>query len=264
MIEFHAFHSEMINKYIHKIYTSIQDKRGLTHYNCLPSVYPILTFLFHSETKFNANKVSIKHSKEGIKCLLILPYSKTLNISNSGPSKEISIIFNPFSIHNFTPNISSKSDYNGIVCATKIWTDELLALNEKLLVSDINIHEQINEIILFVENQSIRYRYINKKSISPKALFESIMKLPERSLYRKFKKYSFLSPKQFDKIVRIRKALNQAKQNKQTTLTQIAHEQDYFDQAHFNKECKIMTNRSPKKIIQNILDEDSDALWYQD
>ena len=262
MIEFHTFQSEMINKYIHKIYSSIQNKISLTQYNCLPSVYPILTFLFHSEAEFDTNKVNIKHSKNGIQCILILPYSKTLNICNSGPSKEISIVFKPFSIHNFSPNISSGTISNGVINADKIWPDKLLELNEKLLVSDISISEQINEIVLFLEKQFISH--INEKDISPKALFESIMQLPERSLYRKFKRFSFLAPKQFEKIIRIRRALNQAKQNEETTLTQIAHDQDYFDQAHFNKECQNMANISPGRIIKNMLDRDSDALWYQD
>ncbi|MCZ4695174.1 AraC family transcriptional regulator [Ancylomarina euxinus] len=264
MIEFHTFQSEMINKYIHKIYSSIQNEISLTHYNCLPSVYPILTFLFHSEAEFDTNKVTIKHSKNGIQCILILPYSKTLNICNSNPSKEISIVFKPFSIHNFSAHISLETRSNGVVDTDKIWPSELLALNKKLLASDISIRRQINEIILFLEKQFISHSGINKKDCSPKVLFESIMQLPERSLYRKFKKYSFLAPKQFEKIIRIRKALNQAKQNEETSLTQIAHEQDYFDQAHFNKECQNMASISPGKIIKNMLDRDSDALWYQD
>ncbi|MGZ2368245.1 helix-turn-helix domain-containing protein [Ancylomarina sp. YFZ004] len=264
MMEFHTFQSEVINKYIHKIYSSNQEAVKSTHYNCLPSVYPILTFLFHSEAEFDTNKVTIKHSKNGMQCLLILPYSKTLNICNSGPSKEISIVFKPFSIHNFSANISSETISNGVINADKIWPDELLALNKKLLASDISISEQINEIVLFLEKQFISHCDTNEKCISPKDLFESIMKLPERSLYRKFKKYSFLAPKQFEKIIRIRKALNQAKQNKETSLTQIACDQDYFDQAHFNKECQNMANITPRKIIKNMLDRDSDALWYQD
>lgn len=264
MIEFHAFHSEMINKYIHKIYSSIQDEINLTHYNCLPSVYPILTFLFHSETEFDANKVNIKHSKNGMQCILILPYSKTLNICNSGPSKEISIVFKPFSIHNFLPPISSETRSNGVINTHKLWSDEILVLNKRLQISDICISEQINEIVLFLEKQFIRHCDINEKSISPKALFESIMQLPKRSLYRKFKKYSFLAPKQFEKIIRIRRALNEAKQNEETSLTQIAYEQDYFDQAHFNRECQSIANNTPRKIIKNMLDRNSDALWYQD
>jgi len=252
----------MINTYIHKIYSSIQDEIGNTQYNCLPSVYPILTFLFHSEAEFETNKVRIKQSKNGIQCLLILPYSKTLNICNAGQSKEISIVFNPFSIHNFASDFDSKSIRNSVINADKIWPNDLSVLNEKLQASDISLSEQINEIVLFLEKQFLVHN--NEKDISPKALFESIMQLPERSLYRKFKQFAFLAPKQFEKIIRIRKALNQAKQNETTSLTQIAYDQDYFDQAHFNKECQNMTSISPGKIIKNIIDQDSDALWYQD
>jgi hypothetical protein len=264
MMAFHTFQSEVINKYIHKIYSSNQEEVKSTHYNCLPSVYPILTFLFHSEAEFDTNKVTIKHSKNGMQCILILPYSKTLNITNSGPSKEISIVFKPFSVHNFSANISSGTISNGVIDAEKIWPNEILALNEKLLVSDISISEQINEIVLFLEKQFVGNSDINEKDTSPKTLFESIMQLPERSLYRKFKKYSFLAPKQFEKITRIRKALNQAKQNEETSLTQIACDQDYFDQAHFNRECQSIANSTPRKIIKNMLEKDTDALWFQD
>jgi len=262
MIEFHTFRSEMINKYIHKIYSVIQDETGKTQYNCLPSVYPILTFLFHSEAEFETNKVSIKPSKNSMQCLLILPYSKTLNICNSGPSKEISIVFKPFSIHNFLPDIGSKSIRNSGINADKIWPNDLSALNEKLQASDISLSEQISEIVLFLEKQFLAHN--KEKDISPKALFESIIQLPERSLYRKFKQFAFLAPKQFEKIIRIRKALNQAKQNEATSLTQIAYDQDYFDQAHFNNECQSMAKISPGRIIKGMLNKDSDALWFQD
>jgi len=262
MIEFHTFRSEMINTYIHKIYSSIQDEIGNIQYNCLPSVYPILTFLFHSEAEFKTNKVSIKQSKNGIQCILILPYSKTLNICNTGPSKEISIVFKPFSIHNFASDFDSKSIRNSVINADKIWPNDLSALNEKLQTSDISLSEQINEIVLFLEKQFLVHN--NEKDISPKALFESIIQLPERSHYRKFKRLGFLAPKQFERIIRIRKALNQAKRNEAPSLTQIAHDQDYFDQAHFNNECQSMAKISPGRIIKNMLDRDSDALWFQD
>lgn len=265
MIKYHTLHSNTIKKHIHKIYSLNQKGKKLISYNCLPSIYPMLTFLFNSEATIKAKQVSIKHSERAIQSILILPYSKTLEVSSTGPSKEISIVFEPFSLYRFGPRIESESISNGLIDAHDLWHENFRKLEDKLVTTNISLDEQIDEIVAFLEKQFIDHNQtLGDENHSPQAIFESLKDLPERSFYRKFKDLTYLAPKQFAKIVRIRKALNQAKRNKNTKLTQIACEQGYFDQAHFNRECQSIANITPRKIIKNMLEKNTDALWYQD
>lgn len=265
MIKFHSFHSKSISNHIHKIYSFNHKENKLINYKCLPSIYPMLTFLFNSEATIKDKQVIIKPSKKAIQSLLILPYIETLEVSSTGPSKEISIVFEPFSLNSFNPLIKSGIISNGIIDTQNLWQGDFKKLEEQLITTDISLDKQIDKIVAFLEKQFIAHnKKFGSKNYSPQTIFESIKNLPERSFYRKFKDLAYLAPKQFLKIVRIRKALNQAKQDRNSKLTQIAYDQGYFDQAHFNKECQNLTSTSPKKIIMRMMDKDSDALWYHD
>ncbi len=265
MIKFHKFHSQYISRHIHKIYSLNHKENKPISYNCLPSIYPILTFLFNSEATIMAKQVIIKPSSRAIQSLLILPYSETLEVSNTGSTKEISIVFKSFSLNCFVPLIKSGITSDGLIDAQELWHEDFKKLEDQLVTKNISLDKQVDQIVAFLEKQFIDHnKTLGKENYSPQTIFESIKNLPERSFYRKFKDLTYLAPKQFAKIIRIRKALNQAKKDTNTKLTQIAYEQGYFDQAHFNRECQIFANTTPKKIIMHMMDKDSDALWYHD
>lgn len=70
-----------------------------------------------------------------------------------------------------------------------------------------------------------------------------------RSLERKFMKLVGISPKQLGKIVRLQTALKMILQQRSESLTKIAYESDYYDQAHFIKDFKEFTGTNPKSYL---------------
>lgn len=72
-----------------------------------------------------------------------------------------------------------------------------------------------------------------------------------RQLERKFSKTIGLSPKQFAKVIRLQAALKLLLQTNPDSLTKIAYENNYFDQAHFIKDFKEFTGVSPKEFYNN-------------
>jgi AraC-like DNA-binding protein len=72
-----------------------------------------------------------------------------------------------------------------------------------------------------------------------------------RKLERRFSSIIGLSPKQLAKIIRLQCALKMLEQNKNYTLTELALENGYFDQAHFIKDFKEFTGLSPKQFYAN-------------
>lgn len=72
-----------------------------------------------------------------------------------------------------------------------------------------------------------------------------------RQLERHFKKQIGISPKQLSKVVRLQATLQTLLQQKPVRLTDIAYENEYFDQNHFIKDFKEFVGITPKEFLGN-------------
>ncbi|HET6768680.1 MAG TPA: helix-turn-helix domain-containing protein, partial [Chitinophagaceae bacterium] len=70
-----------------------------------------------------------------------------------------------------------------------------------------------------------------------------------RNMERKFKSVIGISPKQLAKVARLQATIKILGEEKFTTLTEIAYENGYFDQAHFIKDFKEFTGMNPKSFF---------------
>jgi len=69
----------------------------------------------------------------------------------------------------------------------------------------------------------------------------------QRHLARKFKQHIGLSPKEYLKVNRFISSLKYLKKYPELSLTQIAYQSGYFDQAHFIHDYKIYAEHTPKE-----------------
>ena len=72
-----------------------------------------------------------------------------------------------------------------------------------------------------------------------------------RQLERKFAKQIGISPKQLGKVIRLQTAVKILLNEEAESLTRIAYESEYYDQAHFIKDFKEFTGISPKAFLGN-------------
>ncbi len=72
-----------------------------------------------------------------------------------------------------------------------------------------------------------------------------------RQLERNFVKQIGISPKQLAKVIRLQTALKLLLTEEAESLTGIAYESEYYDQAHFIKDFKEFTGISPKEFLGN-------------
>ena len=72
-----------------------------------------------------------------------------------------------------------------------------------------------------------------------------------RQLERKFVKLIGISPKQLGKVIRLQAALKMLLNKEAENLTNIAHQSEYYDQAHFIKDFKEFTGVNPKEFLDN-------------
>lgn len=75
------------------------------------------------------------------------------------------------------------------------------------------------------------------------------MNTHRRSIERKFTSAIGMSPKQLSKVVRLQNTLKMLDQKKFISLTSLAYENGYYDQAHFIKDFKEFAGMSPKSFF---------------
>jgi AraC-like DNA-binding protein len=79
------------------------------------------------------------------------------------------------------------------------------------------------------------------------------MNISRRNMERKFTSAIGMSPKQLARVARLQATLKMLEQKDSTTLTEIAYENGYFDQAHFIKDFREFTGMSPKSVFADNL-----------
>lgn len=77
--------------------------------------------------------------------------------------------------------------------------------------------------------------------------------LSRRILSRKFSRTVGISPKQLSKIIRLQGSLKTLLNKDVSKLTDLAYENDYFDQAHFIKDFREFTGITPKEFYKDHL-----------
>jgi dephospho-CoA kinase len=125
-------------------------------------------------------------------------------------------------------------------------TRERIVVIERFLLNKLNEKTTIENIVkttvdtLMSTNGSAPINFILKDDLSKR-----------RQLERHFKRQIGISPKQLGKVIRLQATLQMMINQKSETLTEIAYENDYFDQNHFIKDFKEFIGITPKEFSGN-------------
>ncbi|PMJ99494.1 helix-turn-helix domain-containing protein [Vibrio sp. 10N.261.55.A7] len=116
---------------------------------------------------------------------------------------------------------------------------------ESFLLSKLNEKATLDSVV----KSTIETLFETKGSTSiSKILNDDLSK--RRQLERKFVKQIGVSPKQLGKLIRLQSALK-VMLNEDESLTDVAYQNDYYDQSHFIKDFKEFTGVSPKEFLGN-------------
>ena len=193
------------------------------------------------------------------KCFLIGQLTKPYVIEPTGVTGSFVVQFKPSGFLPFT-SIPIKEMENTAVPLNKLFGEDGLKLGNNILnANSASERIQIIETFLFKE-------LADKKTIDNvvKSTVETIFNgngqfsvnefsmnnnINRRQLTRKFSSAIGLSPKQLAKTTRIQTTLKVLLNEEITSLTDLAYENEYFDQAHFIKEFKEFTGLTPKEFF---------------
>lgn len=123
-------------------------------------------------------------------------------------------------------------------------TGERIKLIEHFLLGKLTDDSVIENIV----QSTIEALSETKGSTSIRSLLKDDLS-KRRNLERKFSKQVGISPKQLGKIIRLQAALKMMLNQHGETLTQVAYENDYYDQAHFIKDFREFTGVNPKQYL---------------
>lgn len=197
------------------------------------------------------------------KCFVIGQLTRPLEIEPTGVTGIFSVRFHP---NGFLPfaTIPIKEMENTAVTLEKLFGKYGKEIEQKILKANTTLERiKLIEIFLF-------FRLTDTETIDRivKSTVETILtangqlsidelskqtNINRRQLERKFSSAIGLSPKQLSKTIRLQATLKMLLNKKFTSLTALAYENEYYDQAHFIKDFKELTGFTPKEFYGNSL-----------
>ncbi|MEY8760286.1 DUF6597 domain-containing transcriptional factor [Chryseobacterium tongliaoense] len=135
---------------------------------------------------------------------------------------------------------------DGIELEKKVLSSE--TIEEKIVAVESFLLQRLNtETIDRIVQSTVDTLLTANGQISVNELSKQI-NINRRQLERKFSSAIGLSPKQLSKTIRLQNALKLLLNKEFTSLTALAHEGEYYDQAHFIKDFKEFTGLTPKEF----------------
>jgi len=193
------------------------------------------------------------------KCFLIGQLTKPYVIEPTGVTGSFVIQFKPNGFLPFT-SIPIKKMVNTAVPLDILFGEDGIKISNQILSAN-STFERIQIIETFLLNElADKHRIDNLVKSTVETIFNGngqfsvnefskSNNINRRQLARKFASAIGLSPKQLAKTIRIQATLKILLNEDITSLTDLAYENEYFDQAHFIKEFKEFTGLTPKEFF---------------
>ncbi len=189
------------------------------------------------------------------------------------PFDKIGIVFKPLGMNYFIdeiylgkmlkntydfPSIGKRmSDYINAIYATDT-VEKRVEILELFFLNQINDHFDepvLEKAIDIIENSN------GKLKISQLA---DALNIEEKTLCRKFKNHLNCTPKHYSKVFQFRKALsNYVKEKENKNLTELALNNEYYDQSDFIKNFRKLTGNKPSFFFKQIHDLGNEIYWFK-
>lgn len=252
--------SDVLSKYIAYYYFNTSKENDYTKsYIFYPHYRNSITVYQNSEMSFNGNSSKVipnKNKDFEITYTGIHPSSRTGKII--APFNKIGIVFQPLGLNNFmVESLSSiitevpKSNFN------YFGNDFVSILDQVYKTTDfdkkVNVLDSFFELKIqpFKDNRLIEAVDLMFKGDLNVLEISEALNINRKTLLRIFNKHLNCSPKEFSNLVKFRKAINTYQEHK-PALTDLAYQNDYYDQSDFIKHFKKVTGFNPKKFFGNL------------
>ena len=186
--------------------------------------------------------------------------NRFMDVDNRGRSGCIAICFYPGAASGFFP-LPMNEVSNNVTDLHDLWKHIADEMTEKVALANNN-ETRVTIIQQYLLQQLKKNNYndeamqyclwqvnVLKGQISVNEL-SGKANISERQLGRRFNQYLGLSPKEYVRINRFMHSLTQLKKYPSLSLTEIAYESGYYDQAHFIHDYKAFSGYTPGELIE--------------
>lgn len=125
-------------------------------------------------------------------------------------------------------------------------TEDRIATMERFMLGRLVEPKTVDQIV----QSTIDAMFQQRGSLPLASLLKDEMQ-KRRQLERKFRSQIGLSPKQLSKVIRLQATLQMLLESSDKSLTEIAYEHAYYDQAHFIKDFKEFTGVTPSAFLSD-------------
>jgi len=183
-------------------------------------------------------------------------------VEPTGYVNSFAVRFYPYGFANFVPtpikNLANKETPVALLFGEELSkelgqriihardTQKRIEIVEDFLLRKLNDKATIDTIV----KTTIDAILLTKGSTSINTILKDDLS-KRRQLEREFIKEVGISPKQLGKVIRLQTALKMLLNRQSETLTKIAYESEYYDQAHFIKDFKEFTGTTPKEFLED-------------
>lgn len=197
------------------------------------------------------------------KCFVFGQISKFLEIEPTGVTGILSVRFQPDGLSPFLDIPVAQLDNRA--CPL----DELFGEEGKIVSDAVLLANDNQQRIAIIEN-FLMGRLVNSETAdsTTKSCVDLIMQskgqlvvteladkmnITRRNMERKFISLIGMSPKQLSRVTRLQATIKMLQDERFTSLTSVAYENGYYDQAHFIKDFRDFTGISPKAFYADNL-----------
>lgn len=265
VIDFYTPQSDILKKYIVGYYFLNAAKNEIPiNYWTFPNNFCILSVNINSTATYTDNKINVVPEYNNlVTSHLVYRYVKPIEINIIPPVSEITIYFKPLGLINFVNDLTGffkqKDKYNfspfqdfeaNMSAIFKVKSiEEQTKMLEQYWISKLNNKKfALLENILFAVDNGVSVEDIAKTQNYTR---QYILKL--------FQSHIGKSISEYRKINRFRNSL--IKKNSKTHLTELAYDNEYYDQSHFIKDFKDLTALKPTTFFKNV-DIDKPTIWH--
>lgn len=243
--------SKLLSEYIEGYYFFINEEENFNFaYYTFPNNFQIVSVLLNNEIGKTNNSVQVTGSSNTtFTSNLTYHYKTPIKIQYSGVVKELTIYFKPLGLNKFVPHLSNYFEKRENFTTFIPFEDYEDALTEILNTKSIEIASQNLEDYLILKYDSEKLKFI--EDLVCDIEFNDITVLADRYnisrqyINKLFHQHLGKSPADFKRIQRFRKSI----QSSEPKLIHKGLAAQFYDQSHFIREIKKITNQTPKSFF---------------
>jgi AraC-like DNA-binding protein len=208
----------------------------------------------------------------GVTCLYSRNYDRSIRVSLKPPFTKVGVAFEPLGIHRFIDTKLSDIAVNTVVHFGEFGPEFTALVTEVLNAPFADPTEKLDAFFYKrlrpPEDRSminlVAYLLAEKEQI-PLERLAANHGMSVRSMQRRFRETLVCTPREYRRLIRFRNAVNAYQYaSRETSFTELALENNYYDQPAFIKHFKKLTGRTPRDFFAHIRQYGSEDTFWSD